>query len=423
MINKNFIADHILPSLRAKRSNPSRKQSLKNFFGGAGRIFEMGCFALLAMLLPLFAYAVSTKITNIQISNTTPCQIMIKLSSPVEPHIFTLAHPNRLVFDFPNTQLGIKLKSLAITNPAIKDVRSGQPVPGTLRIVFDITSSFHFEAAANLPSQQVMVTLETSAKNIEKKPKSQSKRDAIISNKVSSSAENHPLIVMIDPGHGGKDTGAIGKSGIQEKNVVLKISKQLANLINHAPHMRAVLTRDGDYYVTLHNRLVLARKNKADIYISVHADSYFNNWATGASVYALSKNGATSIAARWLARRDNYSELGGVALSQLDDQSPLLRSVLIDLAQTVTVTDSMRLGTCLLNAIDDVAMLHYSRVEQAPFMVLKSPDIPSVLVETGFISNPKEESRLNDKAYQYKLAVSLFNGIRDYQKKYAIIGG
>ena len=233
---------------------------------------------------------------------------------------------------------------------------------------------------------------------------------------------NHPLTVMIDPGHGGKDTGAIGARGTQEKDVVLQIAKQLADLINQTPNMHAVLTRDGDYFVTLHNRLVYARKNKADIYISIHADSYFNNWASGASVYALSKNGATSIAARWLARRDNYSELGGVSLSELNDQSPLLRSVLIDLAQTVTVTDSMRLGGVLLDAMDNVTMLHYSRVEQAPFMVLKSPDIPSVLVETRFISNPAEETRLRDKKYQHKMAMSLFNGIRHYQKKYFSAG-
>jgi N-acetylmuramoyl-L-alanine amidase len=246
------------------------------------------------------------------------------------------------------------------------------------------------------------------------------KSDSLLQKKINQNARM--LRVMIDPGHGGKDTGAIGSSGTREKDVVLKISKQLADLINQQPDMHAALTRSGDYYVTLHNRLVCARKNKTDIYISIHADSYFNRWASGASVYALSKNGATSIAARWLARRDNYSELGGVSLRELNDQSSILRSVLIDLAQTVTVTDSLRLGRSLLNEINSVTMLHYSRVEQAPFMVLKSPDIPSVLVEVGFVSNPAEELRLRDNAYQHKIAVSLFNGIQRYQKKYAAAG-
>lgn len=408
--------------------------------------------------LPLLAYAIPTKITSIQISNTTsPTQITIKLSAPSQPHIFTLIHPDRLVFDFANTQLAMKLKSLHFTNPNIKIIRDGYPKPTVLRLVLDINNSFHFRTITKLPTRQVVVTLSTFVANTKKMkpavvkeqlsnshsvahgkvsaPKQSfsvltsvkiksivNKRVGITKNKELVSPASHLLIVMIDPGHGGKDTGAIGDLGTKEKEVVLKIAKQLADLINQEPTMYAVLTRDGDYYVTLHNRLVYARKNKADIYISIHADSYFNNRASGASVYALSKHGATSIAARWLAKRDNYSELEGVALSELSDQSPLLRSVLIDLAQTATVTDSMRLGTALLDALDNVTTLHYSRVEQAPFMVLKSPDIPSVLVETGFISNSTEELRLRDKSYQHKIAIALFNGIRYYQKKYAVAG-
>ncbi len=392
------------------------------------------------MSLPFFAYAAPAKITNIQILEaSTPTQIIIKLSAPSQPHIFTLAHPDRLVFDFSNTQLAVKLKSLHFTHSDITSVRSGEPKPGVLRLVFDINHSFHFKTMSDLPAQQVVVTFATSVvPSLSHLPapyvRDKSQKINLISqpmmNKYVNTTKNekpalatkHLLMVIIDPGHGGRDTGAIGSLGTREKNIVLKISKQLAELINREPTMRAVLTRNGDYYVTLHNRLVYARKNKADIYISIHADSYFNNWASGASVYALSKNGATSIAARWLARRDNYSELGGVALSELNDQSPLLRSVLIDLAQTATVTDSMRLGAALLDEIDNVTMLHYSRVEQAPFMVLKSPDIPSVLVETGFISNPTEELRLRDKTYQHKIAISLFNGIQHYQKKYAAAG-
>lgn len=416
----------------------------------------------LILELPLFAYAMPAKITSIQISNTiSPTQITLTLSMPSQPHIFTLAHPDRLVFDFTNTQLAIQLKSLHFTNANIKGIRSGHPKPTVLRLVLDINNSFHFKTIAKLPARQVVVTLSitghgnsfptrnqcikptgkaqqsTSYGVPHEKVLGQKKISPVLTNINPASIVNkhvrpgknealaspvHLLIVMIDPGHGGKDTGAIGDLGTKEKDVVLKIAKQLADLINQEPNMYAVLTRDGDYYVTLHNRLVYARKNKADIYISIHADSYFNNRASGASVYALSKHGATSIAARWLAKRDNYSELEGVTLSELSDQSPLLRSVLIDLAQTATVTDSMRLGTVLLDALDNVTTLHYSRVEQAPFMVLKSPDIPSILVETGFISNSAEELRLRDQSYQHKIAIALFNGIRYYQKKYAAAG-
>ncbi len=365
---------------------------------------------------PLLVCAVPAKITTIQISNTvSPTRITIKLSVPNKPRIFTLAHPDRLVFDFTDTRLGVKLQACSFTNPNITSIRSGQPQPGMLRLVFDLAHAFHYKTINSLPAQQITVALSPLAGS--------AKNPRIATQKKPSNIDHvtPPLIVMIDPGHGGKDTGAIGDSGTREKDVVLNIAKQLAELVNKDPHMKAVLTRSGDYYVTLHNRLVYARQNKADVYISIHADSYFNKSASGASVFALSKNGATSIAARWLARRDNYSELQGVELSELNDQSPQLRSVLIDLAQTATVTNSMRLGTSLLDALDDVAMLHYARVEQAPFMVLKSPDIPSILVETGFLSNPKEEVRLHDKAYQRKVAVALFNGIQRYQKKYFVV--
>lgn len=375
------------------------------------------------LTIPVQVFALSNRITSIQIPHhTLATQIIIQSSSPMQPHVFTLAHPNRLVLDFPNTQLAVKLKSLNITHTVINNVRSGAPVPSVLRLVFDINAPFNFNIMTKVPTQQLRVNITLPSTTIKIVKTVTTKRVIVTKIETSTVTDNRFLTVMIDPGHGGKDTGAIGPSGIREKDVVLKISKQLADLINRTPKMRAVLTRNGDYYVTLHNRLVYARQNKADIYISIHADSFMNDWARGASVYALSKNGATSIAARWLARRDNYSELDNVPLNNLEDQSPLLRSVLIDLAQTVTVTDSMRLGASLLDEMDNVTMLHYPRVEQAPFMVLKSPDIPSVLVETGFISNPKEELRLRDQTYQKKMALSLFNGIRNYQKKYAIAG-
>lgn len=226
------------------------------------------------------------------------------------------------------------------------------------------------------------------------------------------------MIIVIDPGHGGRDPGAIGQYGTREKDVVLSIARMLANRVNEQPNMRAVLTREGDYFVSLRKRLQIARRSKADLFIAIHADSYFNDRAAGASVYSLSHHGATSLAARWLAQHENHSELDGVDLNGLEDQSVILRSVLLDLAQTATKQASVRCGASLLEALSEVTKLHYSRVEQAPFMVLKSPDIPSILVETGFISNSREENRLRDKKHQHKMAIALFEGISDFQKKY-----
>lgn len=178
--------------------------------------------------------------------------------------------------------------------------------------------------------------------------------------------------------------------------------------------MRVVLTRNGDYFVPLRGRLKFARKRSADLFIAIHADAYFDKTASGASIYALSQHGATSEAARWLAKSDNYSELGRLDLDDLQDHSVMLRSVLIDLAQTTTIKDSVLLGTRILSEINKVSPLHYRHVEQAPFVVLKSPDIPSILIETGFITNPHEEQRLTSPFYQRKLAQAIVRGIKHY---------
>lgn len=229
--------------------------------------------------------------------------------------------------------------------------------------------------------------------------------------------KNRTLVVVIDAGHGGKDPGAHGQHGTKEKDVVLRIAKRLADDINRLPHLRAVLTRNGDYYIPLRERLRIARKQNADLFIAIHADAYFNKHATGASVYALSQHGATSEAARWLAQRDNYSELGTIELGALKDRSLMLRSVMIDLAQTTTIQDSIKLGNKMLDTLDRLSTLHHTHVEQAPFMVLKSPDIPSVLVETGFITNPHEEKRLATATYQSQVAEALLAAIKQYVKQ------
>ncbi|OGT40132.1 MAG: hypothetical protein A3F12_03820 [Gammaproteobacteria bacterium RIFCSPHIGHO2_12_FULL_38_14] len=236
------------------------------------------------------------------------------------------------------------------------------------------------------------------------------------SNHAAGELKRNIFIIVIDPGHGGKDPGAIGKKGTQEKNIVLAISKLLAKKINQTKGMKAFLTRNDDRFISLRGRLKHARKQDADLFIAIHADAYFNLKAKGASVYAISKRGATSEAARWLALRDNYSELGNVDLNRLQDSSLALRSVLIDLAQTSAIRESVRLGSKLLDALDDVTVLHHPTVEQAPFVVLKAPDIPSVLVEVGFVSNQAEEKKLRTLTYQKKIAEAVYQGILRYQR-------
>ncbi len=231
---------------------------------------------------------------------------------------------------------------------------------------------------------------------------------------LKSTQRPHRYIIVVDAGHGGKDPGAKGAHGQLEKNLVLSIAKKLVKQLNAHATMRAVLTRDNDTYLPLRARLKYARKENADLFVAIHADAYFDNAATGVSVFAVSKRGATSEAARWLAQQENYSELGGVELGALKDRSPLLRSVLIDLAQTTTIRDSLYLGNQVLDALDQIATLHHAHVEQAPFVVLKSPDIPSILVETGFITNPREERRLASDQYQNKIAEAIAKGIERY---------
>jgi N-acetylmuramoyl-L-alanine amidase len=220
------------------------------------------------------------------------------------------------------------------------------------------------------------------------------------------------ITIAIDPGHGGEDPGAIGASGSREKDITLKVAKKLKARIDREPNMRALLTRDGDFFIPLHGRVMKARKMQADLFISIHADAFTNPAARGSSVFALSEKGATSASARYLAKKENDSDLiGGVSLNVKD---PVLARTLLDLSQTATINDSLKLGKAVLGQIGNINKLHKNHVEQAGFAVLKSPDIPSILVETAFISNPEEERRLNDDAYQDTLVASIFEGIRKY---------
>ncbi len=220
------------------------------------------------------------------------------------------------------------------------------------------------------------------------------------------------IIVVIDAGHGGEDPGAHGRNGTLEKNVTLAIARRLKVLIDATGYMHAILTRDGDYFIELGQRVVKARKAHADLFVSIHADSYVKSRASGSSVFALSEHGATSAAAKWLAKHENESDLiGGVNIGVKD---PNLARTLLDLSQTAAISDSLKLGGQVLHELGGVNTLHHRRVEQAGFAVLKAPDIPSILVETAFISNPAEERKLKDEKYQDKLAHAILGGIRRY---------
>lgn len=220
------------------------------------------------------------------------------------------------------------------------------------------------------------------------------------------------IVIAIDAGHGGEDPGARGANGSHEKDITLMVAKRLKAKIDSEPGMRGVLTRDGDYFIPLHGRVVKARKLQADLFVSIHADAFTNQAARGSSVFALSERGATSASARYLAKKENESDLiGGVSL---DDKDPVLARTLLDLSQTATINDSLKLGKAVLGHIGEINTLHKNHVEQAGFAVLKSPDIPSILVETAFISNPEEERKLNDEAYQDKLVNSILSGIKKY---------
>lgn len=220
---------------------------------------------------------------------------------------------------------------------------------------------------------------------------------------------------MLDPGHGGEDPGAIGQGGSHEKNVTLAVARRLKAKIDAVPNMRAVLTRDGDFFIPLNQRVEKARRIRADLFVSVHADAFVKPTARGSSVFVLSENGASSSAARWLAKKENDADLiGGVNIHAKD---PYLARTLLDLSQTATNTDSLKLGQAVLGELRHINTLHKGQVEQAGFAVLKAPDIPSILIETAFISNPEEEKRLNDEDYQERMAAAILKGLRRYFAK------
>jgi N-acetylmuramoyl-L-alanine amidase len=348
-----------------------------------------------------------------------------------------------VVIDLERVALTTELEKLPSkidgTDPYIQAVRIGRYKPGVLRLVLDLKTTVMPQAFVLkpvgdyghrlvldiypvVPPDPLMAFLnENNAATLRDEVKSDKPAGTNAVPKPARIAEsprkNKPemirlITVAIDPGHGGEDPGAISRSGTHEKNITLSIARKLKAKIDKEPNMRAALTRDGDYFISLPMRLVKARQFNADLFVSVHADAFIKPHARGSSVYALSERGATSAAARWLAKKENEADLiGGV---NLDIKDPYLKQTLLDLSQTATINDSLKLGREVLLEIGDINHLHKHDVEQAGFAVLKSPDIPSILVETAFISNPDEEKKLKDAAYQDKLADAILAGIKRY---------
>ena len=356
-------------------------------------------------------------------------RVTLESDAPLNFKFFTLSEPERLVVDIEGLAQSEALAGLSAlitpADPYVANVRSGLNRPGVMRLVFDLKAQVRPSIFALNPmgdyGHRLVIDLyaASSSENLAANravPGGSGSGGVPVSAGNSATAFNRLILVAIDAGHGGEDPGALGANGSREKHITLKVARKLKEKIDAEPNMRAYLTRDGDYFIPLHERVNKARAVKADLFVSVHADAFMRPEARGSSVFALSENGATSAAARWLAKRENDADLiGGV---NIDVKDKYLKRTLIDLSQTATINDSLRLANYVLKEIGEINDLHKNDVEQAGFAVLKAPDIPSILVETAFISNPEEEKRLNDEAYQDKLANAILGGIKTYFDKH-----
>ena len=431
----------------SKRAHPShgRRQLLR--YAGASLILSVTPLAGAAAKLPaILAVRVwpAADYTRVTLEHDAP----LKFSH------FTVENPDRLVVDIEGVEFNSVLDSLArkvaADDPNIKLLRAGRFKPGVVRLVMELKTKvnpqvFTLEPAGEYgrrlvldvyplnPPDPLMALLEGRKEAVEplkseqdfqiaekrpNEPVKKSETAQVEAPEVHTGKKSgKPIVdrlvtIMLDPGHGGEDPGAIGKAGTYEKNVTLEVARRLKARIDAEPNMRAVLTRDSDFFVPLQMRVQKARRVQADLFLSIHADAWIKPDARGSSVFVLSEKGASSTQARLLAQKENQADLiGGVNLGTKD---LFLARTLLDLSQTATINDSLKLGKYLLGELGSINTLHKTGVEQAGFAVLKAPDIPSALIETAFISNPEEEARLNDDAYQEKLAGAIVRGIRQY---------
>lgn len=341
-------------------------------------------------------------------------RVVIDLSEPVEHSLFTLHEPERVVIDLKKAYVRDDLDLFTLPQSVVRGVRHASRSLSDLRVVLDLKGAVQPRSFLLRPDPASGVG---NRLVIDLHEKGGAAPAPVISSVEPEPQQLRDVVIAIDAGHGGKDPGAIGRGGTREKDIVLSVARKLEALIKREPGMRPVMIRDGDYFLPLRERIARARTHKADLFISVHADASPDKRVHGSSVYILSQSGASSEFARILAERENASDLvGGVSLNDKDE---LLASVLLDLSQTATIEASQDLADGMLGELNQVAEVRRMRVEQAGFAVLKSPDIPSVLVETAFISNPAEERKLRTSAHQQKLAVAMLQGIREYFSQYA----
>ena len=368
-------------------------------------------------------------------------RITLEAVQPVAFKYFTLSSPERLVIDLEGVEPGAALDALAgqltAADPYVSAIRVGVNRPGVMRVVLDLKTAikpsvFQLEPLGQYGHRLVVDLYPVQAGPVQTSDAADTAANTVAPPQPNRAEPSKPartakpgapqyarlITVAIDAGHGGEDPGASGANGSHEKDITLALAKKLKQKIDAQENMRGVLIRDGDYFVPLAQRVVKARALKADLFVSIHADAFIKPDARGSSVFALSENGATSVAARWLAKKENEADLiGGV---NVDVKDPFLKRTLIDLSQTATINDSLKLGNAVLKEIGGINTLHKGQVEQAGFAVLKAPDIPSILVETAFISNPDEEKRLNDPDYQDRLVAAIVGGVRDYFDKHPL---
>ena len=373
-------------------------------------------FLLISLALVLQANTVfSVELTGLR---TWPApdntRIVFDLSDKAEYRLFTLEKPLRLVVDFKQSRLRKPLVLPDDRNGFIRRVRSSQRKGKAVRVVFDLRRrpqihDFQLAPTAAYGHRLVIdLRQKPSPGMAAKKPKPL----AVVPRQSLPASRSRNVIVAIDAGHGGEDPGAIGHRGVREKDVVMAIAKRLATYIGRESGMQAVMVRDGDYYISLRERIRRARQARADLFISIHADSFHDRRAHGASIYILSPNGATDEMSRWLAEKENGADLiGGV---RLDDKDDALASVLLDLSQNASIEASYEAANDVLKAFRPLLRMHKKEVQRAGFVVLKAPDVPSMLVETAFITNPRDERRLNTPAEQARIAKAMLKGVRRF---------
>lgn len=355
-------------------------------------------------------------------------RLVFDLSGPVKHSVFTLGSPDRIVIDVSGAKLVTPLDNLPLSNTPITGVRSAQRSPEELRVVIDLSAAVTPKSFTLAPNQQyghrlVVDLFDNAAAAAPELPSTTTASVPTVPvtptqapPRATPAGSKRDIVIAIDAGHGGEDPGALSPvKGQFEKHVTLAIAKELQRQINAEKGFRGELVRTGDYFIPLRKRTDIARKKGADLFVSIHADAAPRAAAFGASVYALSDRGATSETARWLADSENQSDLiGGAGNVSLDDKDRMLAGVLLDLSMTASLSSSLNVGNKVLGNMGRITPLHKRRVEQAGFMVLKSPDIPSILVETGFISNPNEARKLASSAHQQALARSITSGVRQF---------